>query len=139
MCTFVHIFIGLISCLNTNKMKEQYQVLTQAFVAHKIMSDADLTTLVNQLNQACPGLSNEGISSRFCIQLVYFVLNHGLFAESSVENMVTKVNEQLRTLSLEIRKAVAESDAVVSYKFTLTLYSSFDIDSDLLGIGEPAS
>lgn len=53
-------------------MKEQYQVLTQAFVARKIMSDADLTALVTQINQASPGLSNDGMPFYFIF--IFFMI-----------------------------------------------------------------
>eukprot|EP00026_Physarum_polycephalum_P015612 Phypoly_transcript_16332.p1 GENE.Phypoly_transcript_16332~~Phypoly_transcript_16332.p1 ORF type:complete len:210 (+),score=70.77 Phypoly_transcript_16332:127-756(+) len=98
-------------------MKEQYQIITQAFVARRVMSDADLHNLVQQVTQACPGLSDE---------------------EARADNLITTINENLRTLSLEIRKAIAETDAVLYWGLVNMRLDPHIQAATTLGAGELA-
>jgi len=38
-------------------MREQYQIVLQAFVAQRVIPDAELATMVEEVNRDCPGLS----------------------------------------------------------------------------------
>lgn len=46
-------------------MKEQYKILTQAFVARRVIPEPTLQEMVAAIAESCPGLNNEGTTDVF--------------------------------------------------------------------------